>query len=1460
VLSINPGHSVRYLTKEVAEGRENYYTGAVSEGEPPGRWYGSGAEFLGLHGLVDHQDMEALYEHFVDPRDPLFKDRGRWDEASSLGHRGRAYKTAEELYKQYLDAEPYADPERREQLRLDASKNEQHNVSYYDVTFSVPKSITVLHAAFEAQEVKARHAGETRAAEAWGAHRRAIEDAIWAGNNAALDYLAERAGYSRIGHHGGGAGRFIDAHDWTVASFFQHTSRTNDPQLHIHDAVFSRVPCVDGEWRTLDGKSLYNHKPAAGAVADRTMFEHAAKSLHVLAAMRPDGKSREIVGIDQAVNDLFSSRRRTISPKAQEYVAAFEQRYGREPTALELDRLHRQATMRTRPRKSHDGETLEQRLDRWEAQIQAELSIGLDKVAHDVLALANKEPVAQRFDPDAVIQIALADVQAKKASWRKADLARAVNDALPDYLGGLSGPDVAELIDGLTDQALTQHAVSMSPDGPAAESLPAELRLADGRPSYERAGDRLFATEAHVRSERALRAAAVDRSAARVTQELAGAFFDELAESGIELGVDQAAAVRGVLTSGAAVESLVGPAGTGKSFVVGTLAHAWQDPTMWGGEQRRVFGLATSQIASMVLTAESVRARNIAQWRAVQQRLSEGRGFGDDEDWRLTPGDLVVVDESAMTDTADLAAVHDIVEAAGAKLLLTGDHRQLAAVGAGGGMDLVARVSPAYELTEARRFTHPWERDASLRLREGDQAALQAYRKHGRIIDGGPIERATRLAAEAWLADTLAGRHSLLIVDSNEQADRLCAQIRADLVRLGRVEEAGVPLGLQGTVAGVGDVVQGRRNGWELRGYAGNRSCPINRQQYRVLETGDDGGLVVAPILGRAAGDEQLGERLTLSPGYVRADLALGYASTVHAAEGLTVDTTHTVATPRTGLSSLYVALSRGRWSNITYVNTQFLADEGAPVGIVNETVRRDPLGVLAARAERAEPYLAAIVQAEHDAAEAQSVATIGERFAAVAEHATAGRTATMLDRLVGDGTLTPAQRSTLAADEGTVSLARVLRQAEIAGHDPDQILRAAITSRDLGDARSLASVLHHRITDTIDLHPRGDRYIDWVPKVDNPAWQHHLADLAHLADKRRDELGQHVAETRPQWAIEALGQVPDDKTERGMWVERAAAVEAHRELTGHADPEVALPGPPKQGQVETYASWRTAWRALGRDEESRAEAELSDGQLRVRVRAYQREETWAPDYVAPELSGTLQAARRHRGTAELRAAEAAQESVAALRAQLHREAVEAAALADVLDRQAAQLDMADHTRAQWYTHTANTRAAEQRARLELAARGIDPDTDDRGTTAEQWLEAHRGEQADEDQHRDITDEYDLTDLVEARRADQRAVEQAPHVDAAETDRVDIREQTPAEPKRQPRADHDWTRVPTADQAADTITRAQRALAELEARRAHDQRREADEDRDRRLAAWHANDQAAHREAAADDHDLGRTM
>ncbi|MGH8573991.1 MAG: MobF family relaxase, partial [Gammaproteobacteria bacterium] len=262
-------------------------------------------------------------------------------------------------------------------------------------------------------------------------------------------------------------------------------------------------------------------------------------------------------------------------------------------------------------------------------------------------------------------------------------------------------------------------------------------------------------------------------------------------------------------------------------------------------------------------------------------------------------------------------------------------------------------------------------------------------------------------------------------------------------------------------------------------------------------------------------------------------------------------------------------------------------------------------------------------------------------------------------------------QREALAADENTATLARVLRQAEVAGHDPLEVLTTAITERELGNARSIASVLHHRIGGRVDLEPVGDSHADWVPTVMDPAYQTHLNDLATAADRRRDELSPQVAAQQPQWAIEALGPVPDNAAEHTVWVQRAGIVAAHRELTGHTADDVALPGAPPPGRVEEYASWRASWRALGRPEDVRAEAELSEGALRLRIRAQQREEAAAPPYVAKALSGTNQAARTARDAAVLLTARAQPIADTTERAALERQAAEAVGRATVLEQRA---------------------------------------------------------------------------------------------------------------------------------------------------------------------------------------------
>jgi hypothetical protein len=165
-----------------------------------------------------------------------------------------------------------------------------------------------------------------------------------------------------------------------------------------------------------------------------------------------------------------------------------------------------------------------------------------------------------------------------------------------------------------------------------------------------------------------------------------------------------------------------------------------------------------------------------------------------------------------------------------------------------------------------------------------------------------------------------------------------------------------------------------------------------------------------------------------------------------------------------------------------------------------------------------------------------------------------------------------------------------------------------------------------------------------------------------------------------------------------------------------------------------------------------------------------------------------------------------------------------------------------------------------ERARIELAARGINPDTPEDTTTAEHFLADQHAGLAEDDRHRQLTGEHELTDVAQQRDAELRVIQPEPPTDAADTNVPDIRDIAAREPRRPAQAEDDWTRIPTASETADNVTLAQRALAELEQRRHIEQRRNDEEARSRQLADWHHHnrtaDQAKQRQ---DDRALDRT-
>ncbi|MGZ6099035.1 MAG: AAA family ATPase [Myxococcaceae bacterium] len=144
------------------------------------------------------------------------------------------------------------------------------------------------------------------------------------------------------------------------------------------------------------------------------------------------------------------------------------------------------------------------------------------------------------------------------------------------------------------------------------------------------------------------------------------------------LSGDQRAAAGEILGSGKRLQVLVGPAGTGKSYTVGTVAEE-----AFGTE---VFGLAVSQNAVGVLRDEGIdRGANVTQFLDWHEKLRSGEipeAYAGR--YAIRRGQLVVIDEASMIPAVELTKIVEIAKDADAKLLVTGDPNQLGAVGAGG--------------------------------------------------------------------------------------------------------------------------------------------------------------------------------------------------------------------------------------------------------------------------------------------------------------------------------------------------------------------------------------------------------------------------------------------------------------------------------------------------------------------------------------------------------------------------------------------------------------------------------------------------------------------------------------------------------------------------------------------------------------------------------------------------------
>ena len=374
VVTVAKGYDLGYIWKgqgqaDVERTAGGYYINAAQAGEPPGRWWGHGAQALGFTNgeLVKRKPYDAVYQQ-LDPRT-----------GQRLGRpRGRYTKFADHLAR-LTAAEPHATAERLIELEREAAQATRQPAAYTDVTVSFSKSISVLHASIRENERRARLAGDQQAATYWAGREERFQEVLHRANRAALEYMQAWAGVTRTGYHGARVdrhepGRFEEAR-LIVTSWLQGTSRDGDPQDHIHNQV-ARIThtASDGRWRAHDTASLRAVLGALQAVAATAVECELTAEFGVEWLPRADGRGNEIRGVTQAQMDAYSTRTVRVHEKERELAREWQRRNGRAPSSRELYYLTQKATLLSRKGKDAEQVDWDALIQRWDATIGGELA------------------------------------------------------------------------------------------------------------------------------------------------------------------------------------------------------------------------------------------------------------------------------------------------------------------------------------------------------------------------------------------------------------------------------------------------------------------------------------------------------------------------------------------------------------------------------------------------------------------------------------------------------------------------------------------------------------------------------------------------------------------------------------------------------------------------------------------------------------------------------------------------------------------------------------------------------------------------------------------------------------------------------------------------------------------------------------------------------------------------------
>ncbi|MGM7775846.1 MobF family relaxase [Arthrobacter sp. KNU-44] len=1069
----------------------SYY---MKAGTPQGRWLGNG-----LGGItrargdpVTETDAKAIFDETVHP-----------DTGAPLGR-------------------PHGQPTLVQNSQGQAST--RRAVAGFDLTFSVPKSVSVL----------------------WALSPRSIQDQILQTHhdavNATLDWIEELVIHTRAGRNGVAR---LDTRGAIAAAFDHWESRAGDPQLHTHLVIANRVQrTTDDAWGTLDSRTLYKAAVAASEHYNGLLFDALHRQLGTDTDIREPAAtthnpSAQLTGVDDSLIREFSRRSHLIDQETDRLVAAWTATHGTPPTTTTTIKLRQQATLSTRTPKAKTIAPLHQLSVQWQAHAEAK---GFDPrlVLANTVRRSRTAPFrSSDFTAewvDAVSSLTRERVATKRATWNRWNLlaeAERVCAAIRCH----TPEDRNALIDAVATAAETQSVrLNHCRYSVPADAQP-DLRL--GKQSvFDFHGSLLYTDASTVACEEAVMAARNDGGGPAIRATVALEALAGYRHHGtFGLHQDQRAAAAEVLLSGNRLDAVVGPAGTGKTTALGAVKAAWEAEFGSGS----VVGLAPAAASAEVLGRElSMVTENVAKWLfesvgegashraerffAAEKRLGNSvasntrlaqeatRLAAEQNRWRFHRNQLVVVDEASMVSTFQLSALVHQARDAGAKVLLVGDPGQLDAIDAGGVLGWLDRQGKTARLSTIWRFEHAWERAASLKLRAGDFAAITDYDEHQRIRHGEYLDMVDQ-AYLRWQSDIRAGRSSILIGADNDTVGMLNERAQADRVIQGHVDaEQAVLLG-DGMRAGRGDMIIARRNDRTVAD--SNGDFIRNGTLLDVVRVGRRDGSLTAVR-------RDTGAAVTLHRDYVESAVELGYATTAHRSQGLTVDTGHTVVTQgRLTRELLYVSMTRGRSGNHAYVSENDPTDHEPLEPSLQPQWQEILAEVLAA--EGAERTAHEVRNAE------QSSADSLERLSAEYDYLAQIAAAEDLTRFIK--ARTPEIDEVLQQSPSWGAAVAAWRRATAASRPGAQrTVTAALETS--GDAKDVAAVLHARLVNFSSRVPAGDRAVIPEPiDTNRPDLADMINQVTHKIRQRAKQVASAALTQDTEWKRRLVEALPPNVT-----------------------------------------------------------------------------------------------------------------------------------------------------------------------------------------------------------------------------------------------------------------------------------------------------------------------------------------